>query len=140
GVLVRRRGGHDSAARQQHVRFEHTVVHEAAAKARRLDADADRRAAYRDVLQLRHDARHEAASKRVARDGLERREPLDVERARVGVEPDDVVELAEGDPLRRRLAWLVAEQVRDRRLRELKLTAAVAPAAREPCLPALVTL
>ena len=62
------------------------VVHEAVAEAGRLDADADRRAADRDVLELRRDERHEAVRQGMVDDGLVGREPFDLDRAGRGVE------------------------------------------------------
>ena len=108
------------------------VVHEAVAIARRLDADADRRAADGDVLELGRHERQKAVRQAVPHDGLVGGEALDFDRARRRVEREHVVELAERQAPRGGAARLVAEQVRDRRLLEPQRPRAALPIAREP--------
>ena len=120
----------DAAARQQHVGFAQTVVHEAVAKARRLDADADGGAADRDVLELGSHERQETALEAVADDRLVGRETLDVDGACIGVEFEYLVELAERDAPGRGAPRLIAEQVRDRRLGKPQLPGALLPGRR----------
>ena len=76
----------DRAAGQQYIRLAQSVMHEAVAIAGRLDADADRGAADRDVLELRRHERQEAARQAVPHDGLVGRETLDLDRAGRAVE------------------------------------------------------
>ena len=126
-MLVVGGAGHDAAAGQEHVGLDQSVVHEAVPEAGRFDADADGGAADRDVLELGRDERQETARQAIADDRLERCEPLDVERALLGVERDDFVEGAERQPPFALAAIRVTEQVRDRRLGEPELARFVTP-------------
>jgi hypothetical protein len=121
------RAGYDLAARQQDVGLDQRVVDEPVAKAGRLDADADRRTADRDVLELRRDGRQEPVLEAGTDNRLECRQALGFERPAMAIDPDDLIELAERDAPFRPPARLIAEQIRYGRLGEAKLAAAAFP-------------
>jgi hypothetical protein len=72
-------------------------VNEAVPETGRFDADANRRPANRDVLQFGRNQRQKSMLKAMGDDRFERRETFDLQRLRGGVEPDDLIELAERD-------------------------------------------
>jgi hypothetical protein len=123
--------GHDLAARQQDVGLDQRVMDETVAEAGRLDTDADRRAADRDVLELGRDGRQEPLLEAGLYDRLECGQALGFERPAVAIDPDDLVELAERDTPFRPPARLIAEQVRYRGLGEAQLAAAAFPGIEE---------
>ena len=94
GVLVVGACRDHGPARQEHVGLAEPVVHEAVAIARRLDADADRRTAHGDVLELGRYERQKPVLETVAHDGLVRRETFDLDGAGPRVEVEHVIELA----------------------------------------------
>ena len=93
----------------------------------RLYADADRRAANRDVLELGRYRRQKTQRQAMVDDVLECRQPLYFQRVRMRIEGNDLVELAERNPTLGTSARLIPEQVRDRRLCEPELPAPAIP-------------
>ncbi len=96
-VLVVRRARDDAAIAGQDVHGDDRIVHEAVPKRRCLDADAGYRAAKRDRLQLGHDGRHRACGERGVGKIDERRHALGFDKARLRVDANDLVEVAEID-------------------------------------------
>jgi len=70
-------------------------MHEAVAETVRLDADADGRAADRDVLQLGRDEGHQPVAERAVHNRFVGGEPLNLERAGGTVDLEHVIEVAE---------------------------------------------
>jgi hypothetical protein len=79
GVLAVRRAVNYTPVGQENVGIDERVVHETIAEGVGLDADADTRAADRDVLELRCDERRDVIGQRVVDDRLEGREAFNVE-------------------------------------------------------------
>lgn len=82
----------------------------------RLNADANRRAANRNVLELRTNWRQEAVLETMFNDRVKGCEPLDFERLSAGVDRDDLVELPERNSTLSLAARLITKQIGNRRL------------------------
>ena len=121
-MLVVRPAGDDAPVAGQDLQRGDRIVDEPLAERRRLDADSSHRTAQRDRLQLRDHGWHDP----VREGGIGKRDvgdySLRLDDARLGVDPDHLIEMREIDP-RRLLRRPVAKQVR-RRLVEAEAGAA----------------
>jgi hypothetical protein len=95
GLRVGGRAEDNPAVTQEHVGVNQAVVNESIPETGRFDADAANRAADRDVFQLGGHRRNEPVGQRRIDDRLERRESLDVERARERIDGNHPVEVAQ---------------------------------------------
>jgi hypothetical protein len=91
-------------------------MHESVLETGRLDPDADRSSANRNVLEFRRNQRQKAVLQAMRDDRFERRQSLDFERPGSGIERDDFIELTERNTPLGTPARLITKQVRDRRL------------------------
>jgi hypothetical protein len=115
-VFIFGSAGDDAAARQQYVGLDQRIMNETVLETGRFDADANRRAANRNVLELRRNQRQKTVCEAMRDDRFERRQSFDFERLRPGIELDDFIELAERNTPLGAPARLITKQIRDRRL------------------------